>query len=152
MGKLLEQLRDRRDALEAEIKAPVVKELYQERRQKDAAVKAYQEIEFKLGQDIINRAMEIAKDEIARSISEQFIKCMNEAGAYDENEDFIFKISRQYARMAHPDRLTQEALKEYVEWSRPRLKINARPMDLYTQVIQIKIPALALNVNVVMNK
>lgn len=145
MGKLLEQLRDRREALETEIKAPVIKALNNEKREKEVAIKKYQEIEFKLGQDIIKLAMERAKEEIARNIYEQFAKYMHDAGAYNDEEDFTFKINKRYARIAYPDNLVKEALNNYVAWSRPKLKISNNPFD-HLQTIQINIPSLNINV------
>lgn len=147
--KLIEQMRLARDQRENEVKAPVIEALNHERRQKEEAVRAYKEIEFKLGQDVINMAMDQAKHEIARNISEQFAGYMHKAGAYDDEGDWTFKVSKRYARMAMPDKMMQDVLREYQLGSRPRLKIVDSFTTPYAQTIQIKIPALAINVNLI---
>lgn len=140
---LLDQLRNDYQRKEEEIKAPVIKALNEERREKESAIRKYHDIEFKLGQDVINYSVEEAKRQIAFSMSKQFAELMHKAGAYNENEDFIFKIDKRFARLASPDKLMQEFLNNYTSYANPSLNITTI-IDTKVELIEIKIPSFNL--------
>jgi len=138
MGKLLDQLRIQRDQRENEIKAPVIKALNNERREKEVAIDKYHQIEFKLGENIIKYAMDRAKYEISLLLSEHLFKVLR------NRSDGIFQISLPLAqlRVASPDKQLQLLLTEYARMSRPSLKIEAGPPSERIEVVEISIPQL----------
>jgi hypothetical protein len=142
MGKLLDQLRNERDQREAEVKAPVIKALNNERRAKEKAINDYHQIEFKLGEDIIKYGMEQAKNEIAQILNEQLFKTLKSRRA----GVFTIQLDLNLLLMASPDQQLRLLFSEYARMSRPVLKIeNNSPMDNRLEIIKIHIPELNIN-------
>ena len=148
MKSLLEQMRATRDAREDEVRAPVLKALHEETRQKEIAVNKYHQIEFKLSEDIIKHAMDLAKDELARLLIKQLAEKVSKNIDMFDGGTLSFHLPKSTLRTASPDKILDLVLSEYTRQSKPYLKIEAKPIDTTIEMIEIVIPQLNLRVDV----
>lgn len=143
--RLIDQLRVDYQRKEEEIKAPIVKALRHEKREKELAQMAYKEIEFKLGQDIIKYVMDNAKHHIAQELYKVLPDIFK--NLQDPNGFINITLPKQPFLFAGGDKQIEILIKEYILQCRPLLKITS-DYNFELDVVYVQIPPLNLRIPV----